>query len=793
MSALEDLRAAVLAGDADAWLAARPELLTAETATAALDLAEGGGPTNDGYKWAVTAEAVFRVLDDREGYLRASLHRVGMQFLAATTAEQYASERDSLIRIAAAALTSGLARIAGRAMITAADCSYWAHETLDASHPDEGLWARRMLNDCVIVWEQGATDLSAGDLERLASLTAGVIDHWSEQTDLYYDDEVRALGARLVQAADAHLPHDLFERPAGATKRAVVARTIAHTARVLRLGVTRSMAERLEIARTMAEEDGDMQAWVTAARGMLIDAAAAFTSEHLDEVRRAFYATVDPRTRFRSRLGRLAEAARLDELVGEDLAQLVQAEAPDVPQVFALAETASARTLLDALDGGLTTPDDETCRGLERSATAFPTRDGEEPILREMRLLSQLPVASVESLEQLEQRYVELGAGFAGESTPVGLAEVQGQLQPREVMVRYVLPFRWSHPAFMPGVVVVTPTEAAYVRLPDAGFADGMIGSIALDGRSPLDTSALGSAVLNARLAVIGLSASAAARTDEHLTMLHDLLIAPVRATGLTDDATHWIVVPQRSLHLVPWMAVRDAGGRSLLDDVAISVVPSASSWSRLRERAFAATSSLGFLADPLVGYAGLPQLPGALAEMEEVTAAWTGAGAAATAYPHEEATLAALAQAAQTCSVVHVAAHGSFPDDQALFDHQLMLSPDDAHAGPVTADALRGVDLAGVDTVVLSVCDGGAYRVGQGDEPYGLVPALLEAGAASVVAAQWAVDDESARALMSRTGVLLRGHPPAEALRQACLERREVAAPGDWTHAAFVAVGGRR
>ncbi|WP_131105488.1 CHAT domain-containing protein [Ornithinimicrobium sufpigmenti] len=794
MTVLGELYAAVQRGDGDAWLAAHPQHVNAETGRAAYDearraLAQGdprAGP------WSLAAQAIFYLAGEHEAAIKASLLRFTVNYATAKTPEEYGQVRQALLRLADAADAVDCPSVAGEARIIAADCSFWTRAALPEAEAEvQKELARQLLEDTVAAWEGGAAHAEVAQVEQLTSLTIQVLDLWLGRVESMFAEDVQGLLARLVRAAHACVPHDVFDRPEEAMKRSVLARSLTDAAVRLDLGVPSSLADRLATALALAASEGQQEAWAVACRAILVDGARAFDRESLDRLRKAFYEVHDPRARFRSRLGRLMQAARLDELVGEDLAHLVRIDTPDVAQIFHLTETASARTLLDGLDGLLTTPDDELCTILERTATDFPPALTDDPVLVEMRLLSQLPVGSEDALAELEERSAQVGAGYAGVADPTDLRSVQRLLRPGEVMLRYVLPHRWSHPAYLPGVVVLTAADATYVRLPDLDAHQVTTARFTIDDRSPLDTSALGNAVLKTRLAMSSVPRPPGPLAKDYLTAMHELLLAPVRETGLADDCDHWVVVPQRSLHLVPWMALRDDAGRWLLDDAAVTVVPSGSVWSRLRQRREGQVRRLGVLADPLVGYAGLPQLPGAMKEMELLTAAWRGRGLTVEPFAQEDATFEALSRAAARCDVIQVAAHGSFPGDAALFDHQLLLSPELDHPGPVTADAIRRLDAANVGCVVLSVCDGGAYRVGRGDEPYGLVPALLEAGARSVIAAQWAVDDDRARALMSRTGELLAQHPPAQALRQACIELRESAPDGDWTHAAFVAISG--
>jgi CHAT domain-containing protein len=97
---------------------------------------------------------------------------------------------------------------------------------------------------------------------------------------------------------------------------------------------------------------------------------------------------------------------------------------------------------------------------------------------------------------------------------------------------------------------------------------------------------------------------------------------------------------------------------------------------------------------------------------------------------------------------------------------------PEKEDGGILTAEAIAGLNLDGLDLAVLSACETGLAEVAGGEGVFGLQRTFHIAGARNVIASLWKVDDEATAALMSLFyhHLWVEKRLPLEALRQAQL-----------------------
>jgi tetratricopeptide (TPR) repeat protein len=227
------------------------------------------------------------------------------------------------------------------------------------------------------------------------------------------------------------------------------------------------------------------------------------------------------------------------------------------------------------------------------------------------------------------------------------------------------------------------------------------------------------------------------------------------------------VVVPTGRLQAVPWTILPS------LSDRVVSVMPSAATWLRARERRLAGATSDGVAL--VVG----PGLRSEGAEVRQLSSRYPGAAMLADGTATVENVLAAMDGA----RLAHLAAHGRFRSDNPLFSS---LQLDD---GPLTVHDLERLRRAPLHLVLSSCVSGVSASVGA-DELLGLVTALVPSGAVGIVASIVAVNDDAVVPLMlALHDALGRGRSTSEALYDARLANAEDPLVSATAHA-FVALG---
>jgi tetratricopeptide (TPR) repeat protein len=221
------------------------------------------------------------------------------------------------------------------------------------------------------------------------------------------------------------------------------------------------------------------------------------------------------------------------------------------------------------------------------------------------------------------------------------------------------------------------------------------------------------------RLLRRGHNAGARESAEFHRAALRRALVTPLGV----GDGDPLVIVPSGRLHRVPWPGLHPAE---------TCVVPSATFWARSRRAARPAD------AGRLALVAG-PDLPGALAEVQEIHRTRREAGLLLPPDSNVQATLKLISGV----DLAHLACHGLFRSDNPLFS-SLLLSD-----GPLTLYEV--LNAGGVPRrVVLAACDVGAEYRYAGGEVLGFVSALMARGTAGVVTSAIPLPDGASVPLMT-------------------------------------------
>jgi CHAT domain-containing protein len=462
---------------------------------------------------------------------------------------------------------------------------------------------------------------------------------------------------------------------------------------------------------------------------------------------------------------------------------LVEQEQGRPGKALAASERMRARQMRDLLARGQVPTRREVAareQDLRRSITELMRAiEGDVPALsdgREPRLADRSTHAARESLARVQREYADLllelreldpthARLVTGEVAP--WQAVAARLEPDQVLLQYLITDTRS-------TVFVVTTDT--VQALDLDNGRGELGSLVEFARRAMDRPGTS-------------PATSLWRTP--LRRLYHHLVEPVERAGLLEGKRRLVIVPHGELHFLPFSALLHHDGvrdRFLVERFELSYAPSATVWLQLAERE---------AVPPAGGVLALAPRPAALpASRDEVQAIRRIYGPRATLLMGRAATKRALRDAAPDHSILHLATFGILNKHNPLFSF-VELAPAEGNDGRLEVHEVHGLQLAG-QLVVLSACQtalgsGAVGDVPPGDDWVGLVQAFLYAGAGSVLASLWPVEDRATAQLMAHFyRRLAAGASEAEALagaQRAMLGDRATVHPFRW--AGFVLVAG--
>lgn len=247
-------------------------------------------------------------------------------------------------------------------------------------------------------------------------------------------------------------------------------------------------------------------------------------------------------------------------------------------------------------------------------------------------------------------------------------------------------------------------------------------------------------------------------------------------------DSRRILLVAHGVLHYLPFATLRAPDGQLLVDRHSLHFLPSASVLKYLPRRSVAAQAALLALGNPDLGDSR-QDLKFAGEEAEAVSKLF----ADGRVMLRKAASETNLRNSGSAFRRLHIASHGRFRADAPL-DSGLYLASDEANDGLLTVGELYSISLP-ADLVTLSACETGLGKIVNGDDVVGLSRGFLYAGARSIVASLWSVDDHATSDLMQNFYQKLAAADKVEALRQAQLNTRRMY-PHPFFWAAFQLMG---
>lgn len=422
----------------------------------------------------------------------------------------------------------------------------------------------------------------------------------------------------------------------------------------------------------------------------------------------------------------------------------------DAVKAFQIIESARGRVLLDAIR-----------RGTASSAT--PPSRPELKIAQLQRKLVENNLSDAQqkrTLGEIDAAYDALSASQFGQEQgheatlrirPVSLPTLMGLLAPNQVFIEYVLDRSSSY------ALEISKTGMLVHQLPNNGEITGLVRSYLQKVKAGTDNA-----------------------PQAH--SLYSALIAPI-------TAHNWdslILVPDGSLHLLPFGALLDDTGAYLLQRASLYIAPSASVLARIKrepeiraEKPFlgVAFSEASNDPGPVAINRGISEIRSrdikplrfSGEEVYEANQALGGNGVVLQGPDASEVKL--KSEPLSRFRVIHIAAHGVGdeiePDRAAIVLH----TGNSVEDGLWQAREIRRTRL-NADVVVLSACETGTGRLEGEEGIMNLARAFLTAGAKSVVASLWDVDDRSTATIMEDFYQhLAKGESIASALRSAQLQ----------------------
>ena len=790
------------------WLEQNSEMLTLDTLEKAKEIYKAALPSRN-INLAAASASFASFIGLHMGRPRDSLNSYidynQVLFMIAESLNSYEQVRSSCLEIIPKAKSINDDSLVFRAAILASDCSFFILQ-LELDHQTEKEWRLNAVNDLALSAKYSEHYRNDMWFQRFISLLSAISQRLESR--LYFDDveeKSKEKFEEITGIIEKVIPVDFkFSSAIGDNAKSIyVAQTLGGLS--YRYGNPSLGSARLYAASRLAAESKNLQLWIDTVFLRYINERDLGTPKpQLIRLRNSLRKEAENlRGRFLSKYGRIWASHISDKIYGELTRDQLKTDPKNYKDIFQSIEALKARTLLDlmtvkAVDLSSISSKQQAVE-YEKKISGFEASAQEDSLIfREMKLASQLSFGTTMNsseragfVELIEALYKNENAGFQGTAKIPSLEKVRNSLAPGEAIIEYFIPFHQLHPAMDLWIFVVTKRTVKIIPTPLAELlkpASGMIGRMSVDGQAPIDTSPLGETIISLRTAI---QKSDEQTARQYLNILHRLLILPLLQNDIMPhDYKRWIIVPHGILHYVPFAALLDGNDKYLIESVATCIAPSASVWYKLQKQRSETSNTFIAFSNPALSYADLPPLINSEKEVSQISEILSSS--TKNIYKNDKATETNFRNNAPGKNIIHISTHGDFPMQNAMDFHQILLASGDSEDGRLQASEIRNMDLNSARLAVISICNGGLYNIGPSDEPYGLIPAFLIAGAENILGTLWPVEDRFAGQFTVDFYKHLQTNGPAEALRKTCMtfiEEDELVRR--WS--GFVLVGGGR
>ena len=244
---------------------------------------------------------------------------------------------------------------------------------------------------------------------------------------------------------------------------------------------------------------------------------------------------------------------------------------------------------------------------------------------------------------------------------------------------------------------------------------------------------------------------------NSNLSELYQLLVAQFE--NEIDQFTSLIIIPNGSLHFIPFQALINKTGKYLIQKFNILYAPSASVYILCNDRLIRTGSKFMGIALADISVDNNVGLPGTEDELKKIL----------PLFPENISTFGTqstetfVKENAGGYNFIHFATHGTYNYRQPLYSALLFPSSNEDD-GKLYVHEVFEMNI-NAKLVTLSACETGLGNISQGDELTGLSRAFLYAGSSTVIVSLWSVADYPTALLMTNFYGYLKDHPLQEAL----------------------------